>query len=542
MSTDWDLLIENHFDRKSENKLTLDTLLSAVNEVMKSLEGDSYLLTERMSNPKSIDISYDAIPAIPLSELGWAGLESNNEAAQASRAQLEQFLSRIGGNDLRTKLSNLSKVLNDPARAQKLISIGGTSSASKISNTLAYLVFFKTLTQVITNFNAASAGFNFESFLAVLLGGAQIPASGADTIADITDERGTPLSLKLYNEKTLKSGGSYVDLIGDLVKSPYYMQYVVVAKTLKGKSTSRTGGLDFMRYNITSDNVMNLLLNGAYEGHKSYIRLPQAVVSGEQSLKFRIPKVPSLGQIRSEFNQILLDSLGDVEWAEDFVDLVDYGEDKDLFTKTPGLSSLKRTPRGASMKRIISGAAKLAGVEETREFKQRIHKLIYDANEMAIKKPMKAMNQLRKIRGGAASYATPEQSVQFFNRLSSADKRRALMLTYGYSLPGAQYALTRADIYDIQRLARDQRIFPSGQNEVSIGKLEIGQDKVEEMLTTMINDINQSVFEIFGNVKVLSDSLQSYFANELNDSSMADKAIKAANDIEAKTKEVSGTE
>ena len=542
MSTDWDLLIENHFDRKSENKLTLDTLLSAVNEVMKNLEGDSYLLTERMSNPKSIDISYDAIPTIPLSELGWAGLESNNETAQASRAQLEQFLSRIGGNDLRTKLSNLSKVLNDPIRAQKLISIGGTSSASKISNTLAYLVFFKTLTQVITNFNAASAGFNFESFLAVLLGGAQIPASGADTIADITDERGTPLSLKLYNEKTLKSGGSYVDLIGDLIKSPYYMQYVVVAKTLKGKSTSRTGGLDFMRYNITSDNVMNLLLNGAYEGHKSYIRLPRAVVSGEQSLNFRIPKVPSLGQIRSEFNQILLDSLGDVEWAEDFVDLVDYGEDKDLFTGTVGLSSLKRTPRGASMKRIISGAAKLAGVEETREFKQRIHKLIYDANEMAIKKPMKAMNQLRKIRGGAASYATPEQSVQFFNRLSSADKRRALMLTYGYSLPGAQYALTRADIYGIQRLARDQRIFPSGQNEVSIGKLEIGQDKVEEMLTTMINDINQSVFEIFGNVKVLSDSLQSYFANELNDSSMADKAIKAANDIEAKTKEVSGTE
>ena len=542
MSTDWDLLIENHFDRKSENKLTLDTLLSAVNEVMESLEGDSYLLTERMSSPKSIDISYDAIPTIPLSELGWAGLESNNETAQASRAQLEQFLSRIGGNDLRTKLSNLSKVLNDPIRAQKLISIGGTSSASRISNTLAYLVFFKTLTQVITNFNAASAGFNFESFLAVLLGGAQIPASGADTIADITDERGTPLSLKLYKEKTLKSGGSYVDLIGDLVKSPYYMQYVVVAKTLKGKSTSRTGGLDFMRYNITSDNVMNLLLNGAYAGHKSYIRLPRAVLSGEQSLNFRIPKVPSLGEIRSEFNQIVLDSLGDVEWAEDFVDLVDYGEDKALFDGTVGLSSLKRTETGASMKRITTAAAELAGVEPTKEFQKRIHKLIYNANEVAIKKAAKAMNKIKKIRGGAASYATPKESVQFFNRLSSADKRRALMFTYGYSLPGAQYALTRADIYGIQRLAGGQKIFPSGQNEVSIGKLEIGQDKVEEMLATMINDINQSVFEIFGNVKVLSDSLQSYFANELNDSSMADKAIKAANDIEAKTKEISDTE
>lgn len=73
---------------------------------------------------------------------------------------------------------------------------------------------------MITNFNASSAGFNFEAFLAVLLGGSQIPASGATTIADLTTSDGTPISLKLYNEKTVKAGGSYNDLISDLTRSP----------------------------------------------------------------------------------------------------------------------------------------------------------------------------------------------------------------------------------------------------------------------------------------------------------------------------------
>ena len=36
---------------------------------------------------------------------------------------------------------------------------------------------FKALTKVVSNFNAASAGFNFEAFLAVLLDGKQVPAN-----------------------------------------------------------------------------------------------------------------------------------------------------------------------------------------------------------------------------------------------------------------------------------------------------------------------------------------------------------------------------
>ena len=91
-------------------------------------------------------------------------------------------------------------MLSSPEQAQNLVSQGATPG-ERIASTISYLVFFKTLTTVITNFNASSAGFNFEAFLAVLLGGAQIPASGATTIADLTAADGTPISLKLYAEK-----------------------------------------------------------------------------------------------------------------------------------------------------------------------------------------------------------------------------------------------------------------------------------------------------------------------------------------------------
>ena len=108
------------------------------------------------------------------------------------------------------------------------------------------------------------------------------------------------------------------------------------------------------------------------------------------------------------------------------------------------------------------------------------------------------------------------------------------------SLAGAQYALLKADIYGIdQALQTDYHVFPSGQTEVSIGQIEIGQDKTQEMLNTMVNDINSSVFEIFQNVKTLSDSLQTYFANAMEDSSMAETAIESSQNIEVKTKEVS---
>jgi hypothetical protein len=547
MNTNWDRLIENHFAKKKErNSLTLDLLLKSVNEAMGEMPAkDEYLLTEAEEGQKAVSFNYSAIPIFPVSELSWASLESNDEGAVKGRQQLEQFLSRIGGDDIGTKLDNITKVMNDPTYAQQMT--GGDSQASKIANTLAYLIFFKTLTTVVTNFNAASAGFNFEAFLAVLLGGGQIPASGADTIADLTDAAGTPISLKLYQETSLKSGGSMLDLFGDLISPPYYMQYVVVAKTLKGKSTSRSGTLNFMRYNITLDNVMNLMFNSAHASHHvPIITLPEAVVSGEMGLDFEIPRVPSLGQVKGAFDDELRST--DIPEVEELIRIIDYGHSKALFTGSIALSSLKPSAFGGrasgEIRRIWEEYGEVIGNKLTKEDAIKLHATMQAANTKVTAIAIEAKARKDALTGatGKDAYATAEKSVEFYNGLDREQKAQALLLTKTMSLPGAQYTLTRRDIYDITTLSGEYDVLPSGQSEVSIGKIEIGQDKTQEMLNTMVNDVNASVFEIFENVKTLSDSLQTYFANAMEDSSMAEKAIESSQNIEVKTKEVSEIE
>jgi hypothetical protein len=541
MDTNWDLLIENHFKNKKKDNstLSLNTLMESISEVMAELEAVDPILLERpQTGPKAVSFDYSAIPMFPVSELSWASLESNDEGAVKGRQQLEQFLSRISGDDIGTKLDNITKVMNDPAYAQQMT--GGDSQASKIANTLAYLIFFKTLTTVVTNFNAASAGFNFEAFLAVLLGGGQIPASGADTIADLTDASGTPISLKLYQETSLKSGGSMLDLFGDLISPPYYMQYLVVAKTLKGKSTQRFGTLDFMRYNITLDNVMNLMYNSAHaKHHVPIITLPKAVISGKMGLDFEIPRVPSLGQVKRAFDDELRST--DIPEVEELIRVIDYGHEPKLFKGKTALSPLMSTPNGAEMKRVWAEYGEALGTELTADQALRLHGIMQAANNKVTAVSIEAAATRDALTGatGKDAYATAEESVNFYNKLSTEQKAKALLLTKTMSLPGAQYALTRADIYGITKLSGKYDVLPDGQSEVSIGKIEIGQDKTQEMLNTMVNDINAGVFEIFQNVKTLSDSLQTYFANAMEDSSMAETAIESSQNIEVKTKEVS---
>ena len=215
---------ENYFNKK----LDLNFLFETIGEVLESAETSQ--LHEEVTNPSSITLQ--AIPEIDVTELGWTDVRTvgDQEVSGPARNQLLQFLSNIQGTDLSEKLTSLANFYNDP----ESVRVEGASLGDRIANALSYLVFYKTLTKVISNFNAASAGFNFEAFLAVLLGGKQIPAN-TGTIADFVAADNTPISLKLYSEKSLVVGGSFTDLVGDLVEPQFghdFMQFVVVMKSL----------------------------------------------------------------------------------------------------------------------------------------------------------------------------------------------------------------------------------------------------------------------------------------------------------------------
>ena len=153
---------------------------------------------------KNITLDYNSLPLLSIVELPWDNPETQACAqepcvAESARDQVEQFLEKIapGQGDIQDKLVKLEAFFPKPGGKIDFAKAGIdlNDQSESIGKILGYLMFFKTLTSIVQNFNAASAGFTFEAFLAVLLGGKQIPAGGASTIADITDHEGNPISL-----------------------------------------------------------------------------------------------------------------------------------------------------------------------------------------------------------------------------------------------------------------------------------------------------------------------------------------------------------
>ena len=259
-----DLLIEKHYKKKEKkNNFGFSELLNLVEQVI----GTPAFVVQEEKGPKgeTKTISISMIPDIEVSELGWSDVRTpDGEGAPIKgreRQILEDYLENIAGvggiEKLSEKLQALSSLADNPKSFIDSES-SGKSSTQKIKTVISFLVFYKTLTKIIANFNAASAGFSFESFLATLLKGKQIPASGADTIADFVDQKGVKISLKLYNEKGVEVGGSFVDLVGDLIQDEK-MTYLVVMKDLKGSRETLDGVLKFYKFDFTLKNVMEIL-------------------------------------------------------------------------------------------------------------------------------------------------------------------------------------------------------------------------------------------------------------------------------------------
>jgi hypothetical protein len=527
--------------RKKSNTVTPSALLKMVEDVMSLSLGD--LLSEKGQQEmfKKQTLTHEAIPAPSVSELGWASLNSNDGGTNAKREELEQYLRRIPGSDLRVKLDNVSKMLADPNHAKTLMSFGETQG-EKIASTLGYLVFLKTLTTVITNFNASSAGFNFEAFLAVLLGGEQIPAAGADTIADIT-AGGVPISLKLYNEKTLKAGGSYNDLIGDLIKQKSLMRYIVATKTLEGKDLQRKGQIEVYQYDLTADNIVEILYRSAGRENSERIRLPANVIAGERGVDFKIPKLPGVDKIEAKFFDTVKTQVGNEPWLDDLRTELNYLSSNNLFRGNKiGRAGFKYHKAGTGVPAKSSPLLQfLTNFLEEKQIEDvdpiALSTLMARAQEQAAKIYFKAVADLEKVGEGLGAYASVEESRNFYNDLDDKQKRRALMMTLGYVTAGNQYELTRADIYGIEALANGRRVLARGQSGINIGGIEIGTDAIQAVFNEIIDDVNRIVFEIFQELSNLSTNVQGYFAGGLEDDSMADAAIVSAQNIGKKTEE-----
>ena len=198
--------------------------------------------------------------------------ESWGNPNSADRQAVQRIFDAIGGDaTLEAKLAFLQRITDPSAN------ITGTRRI------ISSLILLESLSSILNSFQAAPAGFIFESFLAALLRGHQIPATGANTIADLEafsqlkGSKRLPISLKLLNPNT-KIEGSYTDLVNSL-NNEGSMTYVVARKD--GKN------LNIESFVFTQDNfikaITTLAKRDSMSVRKKLFTLPK--LSPEQSIK-----------------------------------------------------------------------------------------------------------------------------------------------------------------------------------------------------------------------------------------------------------------
>ena len=552
-----DYIKENYFSDPSE-AVGLNLIYEMIEEAfeVEVVSENRRLLRERM---EGTTLTLESIPDISVSELGWTDVRTvgDQEVSGPARNQLLQFTKNIQGSDLQAKLTSLAEFYNNPDS----INLEGTTAGQRIASALSYLVFYKTLTKVISNFNAASAGFNFEAFLAVLLEGAQIQAN-TGTIADFKTGDNTPISLKLYAEKSVVVGGSFNDLVGDLVEpkfSPHdFMQYVVVMKSFEGESQGLgvQGDLKFFRFNFTLDNVADLVLESM---DKSVVCIQissefiQRVSAGETDYDFgaTLPAQENLSPevLESKFiekfselvNQPIVytrsPSKPEInvnltpEEIESFnTNQLDWSKQDELF-KPVELGDQFRVHRGKSPI-LVSNSTLDAAV--TNAFAERGYdKLQMWAIKAAVAYATAGVNEeysaatLKSQRAdmlrAPEAFADPQTSVEFYNSLTDPElKKRALLNTKG-RLSNLQFDLNRGHVIRISE---------------NIGQIKIGAVYVQEVLNKVVKDLREGLFDIFQLVAVIKDGTYAFMAGGLQDDSQAEKAIAASNQIEGKVQEI----
>ena len=385
------------------------------------------------------------------------------------------------------------------------------------------------------------------------------------TIADYVDRASgetIPVSLKLYKEGNLEVGGSYTDLVRDLVDPKYpgsiggAMRYVVCTKSLKGEDLDQEGKIDFYQFDISLDNVMDII---AFSKQKSQrcIMIPKQIASALQagrvdgvSMSDTLPgegNLPSDEDLEKKFIKHLKDILTanniilSLQQEREFLNALKYAKNDDLFQDfVPTLGDEKVNKgvvRGRSklnknyIKNITkdfewySSLTKGEGVKLSKDAlataaNQANARVVNDLTQTRLKDE-RSKEIRRMVKEG--EFLNPEESARLYKTFGPRQKRVALLNSWGYLTTG-HFSLN-------QRQATSPT---PPTNTLAIGSINVGRQEVKRVVDSIRDILNEEVMEIFQSLKVLSDSLNSFFAGGLSDDSLANTSVESANNISSK--------
>jgi hypothetical protein len=582
---DIDTMVENHF-KKNRDIFGFESIAQLIEEVMDTMEVlgiDPALLREApqpngrrmlLEAPQSESFDWNAIPEIPISELGWSDTRTKDTGGPqgGQRKLLMDYLKQIGPEaDIPVKIKELNEFMANP-------DIEGGDAREKISKILSYLVFYKTLTRVITNFNASSAGFSFESFLAVLTGGEQIKAGG-ETIADYKhgDEY---VSLKLYSESSVEVGGSWQDLVDDLANDSHdnRMTYLVVLKSLDGEGLDQEGTLSFYRFTLTLDNIANFIDKSSKDSREmialpltpegQFIDLsakePEAAEPEAAELEEAAQRVRAGGEAyQKNFNEVMNSEATNFisSIIEKFPELAPLKDEllsivQDVQLGSRNFPKLTEKALDGAVKYINAKISEIASDPEKAKIlnaqvppptgtgsRWRVHKYlkvglkqaITDTNQKLKKDPEAtrktgAESLLKNIRVDRKSIV---RSITYYNSLVGKPElqKKALFSSYGYL--GAKKFLVGKKVATKDGIVK-------GMPVEQLGVLEIGAARIVPILEQARGELNDQVYAIFSNLKTLSTSLNAYFASGLTDPEAGQLATDASKEVSTRTEKVVG--
>jgi hypothetical protein len=558
-------ILKEEYNKKAST-VDVRALMEMVEEIM-GFPLVAGIQEQGSAKPKVRTYHISEIPMIPISELGWANADDDAtsddpNAPPSQRQGLEQYLAKIPGTGFEDKLNAVSGIME-----KGINSIPRDNPKEFIQQAMAYLVFYKTLTMAITNFNASAAGFNFEAFLAALMQGRQIPAGGAKTIADITanvDGERIPVSLKLYTDKGLEVGGSFFDLCNDMLEpnaewsgwvnaNPEFdggaMRYIACTKILEGDGVEQEGRIDFYRFDITRKNLFELLSvtdagRKAILSNTSYMAaLTEYMETGEQtdSLNWadNIPArsdTSDSAEISSLWADYLsktdLSSLGEVgvdeQQKKQIVDAVLRLYIQSIET-TQNANALS-TPAGALKAGILSVLNPEVKANNHQHADSKRAGIARDMFLRLFAQFKKDVIRSRDARGQfldkSGEWVTGTPVVEWYNSLTPELKAMAIKNTKGY--------LTRSHWV----LSRGATIRLGGGSPFA--KLEIGAAAVMRVLESARGELMDEVFGIFDQVSAMSDSLNAFFANGLQEPQQASQAAHSADAVGTDTRKIAG--